>query len=122
VEQAEELAALPDLDLQQEPIRAIVNINMIHIAPWAACVGLMAGAQRLLPAGGVLYLYGPFKQKGEHTAESNKAFDMSLQARNSEWGVRDLEAVIAIAQSHNLSFVQTYEMPANNLSVIFRAG
>jgi Protein of unknown function (DUF938) len=114
-------SASPDLDLQQQPIRAIVNINMIHIAPWSACLGLMAGAERILPENGVLYLYGPFKQNGKHTAPSNQDFDASLQARNPEWGVRDLEAVIAVAQSHNLVWVQTDEMPANNLSVVFRA-
>ncbi|HTL88313.1 MAG TPA: DUF938 domain-containing protein, partial [Leptolyngbya sp.] len=62
-----------------EPIGAIVNINMIHISPWAACLGLMAGANRILKPGGILYLYGPYKQNGEHTAQSNEQFDRSLQ-------------------------------------------
>jgi hypothetical protein len=104
-----------------EPIGAIVNINMIHIAPWSACLGLMAGARRILPKGGILYLYGPFKQNGQHTAPSNAAFDQSLQMRDREWGVRDLESVIEAAEAERLAFVKTYEMPANNLSVIFRA-
>jgi Protein of unknown function (DUF938) len=108
-------------DLETYPIRAIVNINMIHIAPWSACLGLMAGARRVLPAGGVLYLYGPFKQNGQHTAMSNAAFDESLQARNPEWGVRDLEAVVVAAQVENLSLRKIYPMPANNLSVVFQA-
>jgi hypothetical protein len=102
-------------------IRAIVNINMIHIAPWAACLGLMAGAGRILPPGGILYLYGPFRQNGQHTAPSNADFDNSLKLRDPAWGVRDLEEVIAIAATHGLTFIQTYPMPANNLSVVFQA-
>ncbi len=112
--------ALPRLNLTEQPIRAIANINMIHIAPWAACLGLMAGAQRILPTGGILYLYGPFKQNGSHTAESNAEFDWSLQAQNPEWGVRNLEDVVEVAHRHDLSLVKTYTMPANNLSVIFK--
>jgi Protein of unknown function (DUF938) len=104
-----------------EPIGAIVNINMIHIAPWSAGLGLMAGAGRILPKGGVLYLYGPFKQNGVHTAPSNEAFDQSLQMRDRQWGVRDLEAVIGAAEAEGLAFVRTYSMPANNLSVVFEA-
>jgi SAM-dependent methyltransferase len=113
---------LRGVNFQQEPIVAIANINMIHISPWSACIGLMAGAQRILPAGGILYLYGPYKQAGQHTAPSNAEFDRSLQMQNPEWGVRNLEDVIAAAQTHNLSWVKTYAMPANNLSVIFQAG
>lgn len=105
---------------QSGEITAIVNINMIHIAPWSACLGLMAGARRILPAGGVLYLYGPYKQGGQHTAPSNAAFDQSLRAQDSDWGVRDLEAVIAAAEAEQLTFITTSAMPANNLSVIFR--
>ncbi|MEH2424921.1 MAG: DUF938 domain-containing protein [Nostoc sp.] len=105
--------------LNREPIVAIVNINMIHISPWSACLGLMAGAGRILPAGGILYLYGPFKQGGEHTAASNAAFDKSLRAQNPEWGVRNLDDVVAVASAQNLTLKQTYQMPANNLSVVF---
>lgn len=105
--------------LNKEPIVAIVNINMIHISPWSACLGLMAGAGRILPAGGILYLYGPFKQGGEHTAESNAAFDKSLRAQNPEWGVRNLDDVVAVASAQNLTLKQIYQMPANNLSVVF---
>ncbi len=101
-------------------ITAIVNINMIHIAPWSACLGLIAGADRILGQQGILYLYGPFKQDGQHTAPSNAAFDDSLQASNPEWGVRNLEEVIEVAQSHNLRWLETVQMPANNLSVIFQ--
>ncbi|AFY33731.1 DUF938 domain-containing protein [Calothrix sp. PCC 7507] len=106
-------------DLKRSPITAIANINMIHIAPWSACLGLMAGAGRILPSGGILYLYGPFKQGGENTAPSNAAFDESLIAQNPEWGVRHLEEVVAVANAQHLSWKQTYQMPANNLSVIF---
>jgi hypothetical protein len=101
------------------PIAAIVNINMIHISPWSATLGLMAGAEALLPIGGVLYLYGPYKQNGMHTAPSNEAFDDMLRSRNPEWGVRDLEAVIAVAEKHHLHWYKTIEMPANNLSIVF---
>jgi Protein of unknown function (DUF938) len=106
----------------QASITAIVNINMIHIAPKAAYLGLFAGAQRILTVGGILYLYGPFKQGGVHTAPSNAAFDQSLQNRNSEWGVRDLEEIIAVAANHHLELQQVYPMPANNLSVVFKLG
>ncbi len=100
-------------------ITAIVNINMIHISPWSACMGLMTGAGRILPPGGVLYLYGPYKQAGQHTAPSNAQFDESLRSQNPEWGVRDLEAVIDVAATQGLQWQQTIAMPANNLSVVF---
>ncbi len=120
IEQKERPESLQSIDLKRDPIVAIVNINMIHIAPWSACLGLLAGAGRILPPSGILYLYGPFKQGGTHTAASNAAFDQSLQAQNPEWGVRDLDDVVTIAQKHHLSLIQTYTMPANNLSVIFQ--
>lgn len=104
-----------------EPIAAIVNINMIHIAPWAACLGLLAGAKRILPSGGILYLYGPFKQEGKHISPSNAEFDQGLRSQDLDWGVRDLEAVVAAAQAQHLSLVKTCAMPANNLSVVFQA-
>jgi len=104
----------------REPITAIVNINMIHIAPKSAYLGLFAGAKRVLPIDGILYLYGPFKQAGVHTAPSNAAFDESLRSQNPAWGVRDLEEITAVAASHNLSLQQVYPMPANNLSVVFK--
>jgi Protein of unknown function (DUF938) len=99
---------------------AMVSINMIHIAPWAAAEGLMAGAERLLPKGGVLFLYGPFREHGQHTAPSNAAFDESLRARNREWGVRDLDEVAALASQHGFALEERVAMPANNLSVVFR--
>jgi hypothetical protein len=99
---------------------AVVSINMIHIAPWAATHGLMAGAGRLLPAGGPLYLYGPFIERDVATAPSNAAFDRSLRERDPAWGIRDLGDVVAVATAHGLDLVQRVAMPANNLSVVFR--
>jgi cyclopropane fatty-acyl-phospholipid synthase-like methyltransferase len=99
---------------------AIVCINMIHIAPWEACEGLMRGAARILPQGGVLYLYGPFAREGRHTAPSNAAFDEDLRARDPRWGVRDLVDVERQARTTGLSLEETVAMPANNLSVVFR--
>jgi hypothetical protein len=107
-------------DFSGSAIAAIVNINMIHISPWSACLGLMAGAGRILPSGGILYLYGPFKQNSQHTAPSNAAFDASLRSQNPEWGVRDLEEVVAAASDQKLNWVETIPMPANNLSVVFK--
>ncbi|HCA95047.1 MAG TPA: SAM-dependent methyltransferase, partial [Cyanobacteria bacterium UBA9226] len=121
VEKAQLPESLSGLDLIENPIRAIVNINMIHISPFSACLGLMAGAKRILPKGGILYLYGPFKINGKHTAPSNEAFDRSLRMQNPEWGVRNLDEVVEVAGDRNLSFVKTVNMPANNLSVIFQA-
>jgi len=107
-------------DFSGSAIAAIVNINMIHISPWSACLGLMAGAGRILPSGGILYLYGPFKENSQHTAPSNAAFDASLRLQNPEWGVRDLEEVVAAASAQKLNWIETIQMPANNLSLIFK--
>jgi len=101
------------------PFDAVISINMIHIAPWSAALGLLEGAGRLLRVGGILFLYGPFMREGRHTAPSNAAFDALLKARNPEWGVRDLTDVYAAAERHGLQLRETVEMPANNLSVIF---
>lgn len=101
------------------PITAIVNINMIHISAWEMCEHLMAGAERVLPVGGVLYLYGPFKRAGRQTAASNEAFDRILRDRHADWGIRDFEAVVELAEQHRLQLAQTVEMPANNLSAVF---
>ncbi|HHP7229835.1 MAG TPA: DUF938 domain-containing protein [Xenococcaceae cyanobacterium] len=108
------------IETQNIPINAIVNINMIHISPWETCLGLMAGANRILPVGGILYLYGPYKRNGEHTAPSNQAFDLSLRSQNPEWGVRNLEDVITVAQENNLILQKIVPMPANNLSVVWQ--
>jgi uncharacterized protein DUF938 len=99
---------------------ALVSINMVHIAPWAACPGLMRGAGRLLTAGAPLYLYGPFHRGGRPTAASNEAFDRGLRAQNPAWGVRDLEAVAEEAARHGLALDEIVEMPSNNFSLVFR--
>jgi SAM-dependent methyltransferase len=99
---------------------AIVCINMIHIAPIEACSGLLAGAGRVLPPGGPLYLYGPFMRHGAHTAPSNQRFDQHLRSQDARWGVRDLDAIAVEAAGHGLVLDEIVEMPANNLSVIFR--
>ena len=99
---------------------AILCINMIHISPWAATEGLMRGAGRLLAPGALLYLYGPYRQAGVETAPSNEAFDESLRARDPEWGLRDLEHVVAEAGANGLRLDRIVAMPANNLSVVLR--
>jgi Protein of unknown function (DUF938) len=98
----------------------IISINMIHISPWEATVGLIKGAAAILLPGSPLYLYGPYIREGFATAPSNQAFDRSLRDRNSHWGLRDLEVVAATAQSAGFSEPVITEMPANNLSVVFR--
>jgi len=99
---------------------AIVNANMIHIAPWTAAEGLVEGAAQHLGDDGFLYFYGPFKHGGRHTADSNAAFDADLRTRNPAWGIRDLDEVEALANRHGFKLDQTHQMPANNLSVVFR--
>jgi len=99
---------------------AIVCINMIHISPWASTEGLLAGAARLLPPRAPLFLYGPYRRQGVPTAPSNDAFDASLKARDPRWGLRDLETVTALGEKHGFALEEVVEMPANNLSVVFR--
>jgi SAM-dependent methyltransferase len=99
---------------------AIVCINMVHIAPWAATLHLAAGAARLVSPAGVLFLYGPYRRFGRHTAPSNEAFNADLERRNPEWGVRDLEAVADVAAGHGFALEEVVPMPANNFSVVFR--
>ncbi|MBY0383010.1 MAG: DUF938 domain-containing protein [Xanthobacteraceae bacterium] len=99
---------------------ALLCINMIHISPWRATEGLMREAGRILPSGAPLYLYGPYRQKDVETVASNEAFDASLKQRNSDWGLRNLEDVAALAKASGFSEPQVTQMPANNLSVVFR--
>jgi hypothetical protein len=101
-------------------VDAIFCANMIHIAPWSACVGLMRGAARLLAAPGVLVLYGPFFVDGEPAAPSNVAFDADLRRRNRAWGVRRLQAVVDEAAGAGLALQERFAMPANNLTLVFR--
>ncbi len=99
---------------------AIIAINMVHISPWRSTQGLMAGAGRILPPGGVLVLYGAYKENEAHTAPSNEAFDLDLRRRNPERGVRDLESVVDLAREHGLDLGERAQMPANNLGLVFR--
>ncbi|MET0384910.1 MAG: DUF938 domain-containing protein [Polyangiales bacterium] len=118
------LAAPRTLDVLAErwdvgALDAVFCANMIHIAPWECCEALLRGAAEHLRSGGHLVLYGPFRIAGEHTSESNRDFDAGLRARDSRWGVRDLEAVDAIAQRFGLTRTQLVAMPANNQCVVF---
>jgi Protein of unknown function (DUF938) len=99
---------------------AVLCINMIHIAPWSATIGLIIGASKALRDGGMLYLYGPYKRNGEHTAPSNAAFDGDLRGRNPDWAVRDLETLTELAVANGFMPPIVEQMPANNLSLIFR--
>jgi hypothetical protein len=99
---------------------AVVCINVIHIAPWEATIALMAGAGRILPAGGVLVTYGPYMRAGVHTSQSNEAFDASLRARNALWGVRDIDKVAEVASHEGLALEEAVPMPANNFTMVWR--
>jgi len=99
---------------------AVLCINMVHISPWAATEGLMRAAAAILPPGAPLYLYGPYRRAGVPTAPSNEDFDRSLRSRDPAWGLRDLETVAALAAAAGFSGPAVTEMPANNLSVVFR--
>ncbi|ATE63503.1 DUF938 domain-containing protein [Rhizorhabdus dicambivorans] len=99
---------------------AMLCINMVHISPWEATMGLMAGAGRLLACSAPLFLYGPHLQQGVETAPSNLAFDASLKSRDPRWGLRRVEEVAALAESHGLALEAVHPMPANNLSLLLR--
>ena len=107
-------------DWPVERADAILCVNMVHISPWEATLGLMKGAGAVLPPGGLLYLYGPYLRENVETAPSNLAFDASLKAGDPQWGLRRVEDVIAAATDEGLVFRRLLEMPANNLSLIFR--
>jgi SAM-dependent methyltransferase len=125
---AGQIAEPLDLDLtatdwtdRVEAFDALVCINVIHISPWRVTENLAAGAAALLKPGGVIYLYGPY-QEGAETAQSNLDFDASLRSRNADWGVRDLERVLAVFSRAGFNLENRFVMPANNLSLIFKAG
>ncbi len=99
---------------------AILCINMVHIAPWSAAQGLVRHAGALLPPGAPLILYGPFRRAGRPLEPGNAAFDESLRERDPAWGLRDLDAVAALAAEAGFGEPEVIEMPANNLSVVFR--
>ncbi|MGQ7248497.1 DUF938 domain-containing protein [Halomonas sp. V046] len=117
---AERRDVLSPWDDVEAPLDAMVAINLIHISPWAVTEALMAKAGVHLAPGGVVFLYGPYRRGGEHTADSNAAFDQDLKRRDPRWGVRDLEAVEAEARTHGLALVCVEPLPANNLAVVFR--
>lgn len=100
-------------------LTAMLCFNVLHISPWRVAESLMAGAGRFLDANGRLFIYGPFKRDGRHTAPSNEAFDRSLRAQNPEWGVRDLGDVNASARDAGLAPTDIIDMPANNLVLVF---
>ncbi len=102
-----------------DPLLAVFCANVIHIAPWRVTEGLFAGSARYLHANGRLFLYGPFKRDGKHTALSNAVFDTSLRDNNPEWGVRDLDDVKTLGRSMGLELAEIAEMPANNLILVF---
>ena len=107
-------------DWPVERADAILCVNMVHISPWEATLGLMKGVGAVLSPGGLLYLYGPYLRENVETAPSNLAFDASLKARDPQWGLRRVEDVIAAAEGEGLVLRRLLEMPANNLSLIFR--
>jgi SAM-dependent methyltransferase len=115
-----------DLDVTRLPwplrtaVDAVVCINLIHVAPWSATLSLFEGANALLPTQHLLLLYGPYRRFGSHTSESNAQFDSDLRAHNSEWGLRDLEAVSEVAARAGFALAEIVEMPANNFSLVFK--
>jgi len=122
---ADNLAPALLLDVERRPwpvlsADAILNINMIHIAPWSAAEALFHEAARVLDPSGLLYLYGPFQRDGRHTAESNQRFDERLRVEDPRWGVRDLARVEELALSVGFGGPEIVSMPANNLSLVFR--
>jgi cyclopropane fatty-acyl-phospholipid synthase-like methyltransferase len=122
------LKAPLDLDVTQEgwqkafdvPFDVILAINLIHISAWAATEGLMHGAGELLAEGGMLYLYGPYRRDGDHTAASNVKFDAWLKGQNVTWGVKDMDEVSQQGEKNGLKLAHILEMPANNFSLIFQ--
>ncbi|MDB5633904.1 MAG: hypothetical protein JWR49_2759, partial [Tardiphaga sp.] len=98
---------------------AVFCANVVHIAPWPVAEGLIAGASRYLQPDGRLFIYGPFKRDGKHTAVSNAVFDTSLRNGNPEWGVRDVAELAQVAKGVGLRLIETVEMPANNLILVF---
>jgi len=111
-------AAAPDWPVDSAD--AIVSINMVHISPWTAALGLLDGAARLLGPGAPLILYGPWISAGVATAPSNLAFDVDLKARDPDWGLREVEVFGAAARERGLALIETRAMPANNLMLLLR--
>ena len=118
-----------DIDVESQPwplplpvsstISAIVCINLIHVSPWSSAEALFQGASSFLNSGSPFFLYGPFKRKGRHTSQSNENFDKSLKLSNPLWGVRDLERLNKLSLEKGFENHLIYEMPANNLSIVY---
>lgn len=107
-------------NVSHDGLTAVINANMIHISPWQTCLNLFAGAAKLLPAGGLVSLYGPFVVDGEYSSDGNREFDISLRAQNPDWGLRELNTVCEVAAGAGFEHAETFEMPVNNLTVVFR--
>ena len=99
---------------------AIVCINVVHVSPWAATLALFDGVREVLPPEGVLFLYGPYRRGGRHTAPSNEKFDADLRAHNPEWGLRDIGELAEVADRVGLAPAEVVDMTANNFSLVFR--
>lgn len=112
----------PDQAGEDGGFDGLVIVNLLHVAPWAACAGLMAGAARLLAPGGFLFVYGPFTRDGRHNSEGNRQFDRALRASDPALGLRDLNDVAAAAAEQGLALEAVVDMPANNRSLVFRKG
>jgi SAM-dependent methyltransferase len=113
------------LDVREQPwplgaADAIVCINVVHVSPWAATLALFDTARNLLPREGVLFLYGPYRRGGRHTAPSNEKFDADLRAHDPEWGVRDVDELTEVAARAGFALAEVVDMPANNFSLVFR--
>jgi SAM-dependent methyltransferase len=111
-------AAAPEWPVKR--VDALMAINMLQVSPCRVAQGLMAGAGRVLSPGGILYLYGPFKENGAHTSPGNESFDQNLRLRNPGWGIRDVGEVDDLARTYGLDLVERVVMPANNLSLVYR--
>jgi len=103
-----------------EPVSAIVAINVVHISPWATCVGMLTGAGRYLLPGGAIIFYGPFLRPDRATAPSNLEFDAEMRRQNPAWGLRDIGVVAAVAESRGLTLDRIVDMPSNNIMAVFR--
>jgi hypothetical protein len=97
-----------------------VCINVVHVSPWAATLTLFDGVREVLPPEGVLFLYGPYRRDGRHTAPSNEKFDADLRAHNPEWGLRDVDELAEVADRVGFALAEIVDMPANNFSLVFR--
>ena len=107
----------PLSDQVMSSLKAVIAINLIHIAPWNCCESLVEQASQYLATDGVLIFYGPFRRNGRHSSTSNRAFDRSLRQKNSTWGVRDLESLKLLCHYHNMKTIHIDELPTNNLLV-----